>query len=127
MWAYVVPSIVLWIILLICYEWKYENIYNISIFNGSRYLPDGYNNYINTVGIFLWLGILILWIFSIINFSYSDNTYASEISFIFLDGLFLFIILLFFFCVIFRKTRYFEPDPKGNSPSPLREMRFDVA
>ena len=141
MWGYVVPSIFLGFLLVILYEWKYTNIYKRSIFGVSpclpnRCLPNRFNNYINPIGLLVWLVILILCILSIIEFVSSNRTDISVILFLFLDGLFLVIILGFFFGVIFETTRCFtpsvtqsEPESSGNVKFsvPKRGLRFDVA
>ena len=138
MWGYVVPSIFLGFLLVILYEWKYTNIYNRSIFRVSPSLPNRFNNYINPIGLLVWLVILILCILSIIEFVSSNSTELSVIVFLFLDGLFLVIILGFFFGVIFETTRCFTPPPPVTPPEPessgnvkfsvpKRGLRFDVA
>tara|TARA_B100000683_G_scaffold256760_1_gene277616 strand:- start:9673 stop:9996 length:324 start_codon:yes stop_codon:yes gene_type:complete len=72
-------------------------------------------------GIAVWFGALILTIYNI-----SDIEGWSTIPFLLL---FIHMLLLLSFGLNREVTiKYLvRPDPKGNSPSPLREMRFDVA
>jgi len=136
MWGYVVSSIFLAVLVVILYEWKYTNIYKQSIFGVSpclpnrclpnRCLPNRFNNYLNPIGLLVWLVILILCILSIIEFVSSNSTDISVILFLFLDGLFLLIILGFFFGVIFETTRCFTPPVTQPEPESSGNVKFSV-